>query len=201
MAANLNDPNTDPSTGLPWGQTTQSGSWVRNADGSVTGPDGKTYPADGTLPDGTPVSQITGGTLGGGATVPINTTQDPTTGVWNTNKPPAAAATTTSTTGGAAPPATLGNLLSPFTGSYTQPPPVNLGGPAGIPYIPPVPQLNLPAFQKPTLEEAQNDPGYQLAQQQAQAGIESSAAAKGLVRSGGTLNDILNFNQNMATTH
>lgn len=113
----------------------------------------------------------------------------------------------TSTTGGA-----LGGLLSPFGGTYTQPPPVDLGGPPGIPYIPPVPTLNLPSFPiapkfsyqdftAPTLEEAQNDPGYQLARQEGQSGIESSAAARGLVRSGGTLNDILKYNSNFANSH
>ncbi len=41
-----------------------------------------------------------------------------------------------------------------------------------------------------TLEQAQNEPGYAFAEQQGQQGIERSAAAKGALRTGGTLKDI-----------
>lgn len=41
-----------------------------------------------------------------------------------------------------------------------------------------------------TLEQAQNEPGYKFAAQEGQQGIERSAAARGALRTGGTLKDI-----------
>jgi hypothetical protein len=62
------------------------------------------------------------------------------------------------------------------------------------------PQFDFSAFPKfnPTrrnftplsLEQARNEPGYAFAEQQGQQGIERSAAAKGVLRTGGTLKDI-----------
>lgn len=85
---------------------------------------------------------------------------------------------------------TLRNILSPFTGSWSaQNAPVFQPGRA------------VPVFQKfdaPTLEQAKNEPGFQLALQEGQEGIQNSAAGRGLARSGGTLKDILKYNQNFA---
>lgn len=45
-------------------------------------------------------------------------------------------------------------------------------------------------FKSLSLQQAQQEPGYAFAEQQGQQGIERSAAAKGVLRTGGTLKDI-----------
>lgn len=50
-----------------------------------------------------------------------------------------------------------------------------------------------------TLEQARNEPGYAFAEQQGQQGIERSAAAKGVLRTGGTLKDIGTWINDFAT--
>lgn len=50
-----------------------------------------------------------------------------------------------------------------------------------------------------TLEQAQNEPGYKFAETQGQQGIERSAAAKGVLRTGGTLKDIGSWINDFAT--
>lgn len=100
----------------------------------------------------------------------------------------------------------LADLLKPYGGTFTPPDTLNLGGPKGIEYIPPVPTLNLPEFQQapafsyadfkaPTYEEAQNDPGYQFAVGQGRGQMETSAAARGVTNTGGTLRDIVDYGQ------
>jgi hypothetical protein len=56
-----------------------------------------------------------------------------------------------------------------------------------------------PAFQLPTLEEAQNAPGYQFGVQQGEQALQQSRAAQGLLRTGGTLKDILDYGRQAAT--
>lgn len=93
---------------------------------------------------------------------------------------------------------TMRNILAPFTGSWT-PQNAPVFGQGGSPITPFNFSRQLPVFQKfdaPTLEQAQNEPGFQLALQEGQEGIQNSAAGRGLVRSGGTLKDILKYNQN-----
>lgn len=54
-------------------------------------------------------------------------------------------------------------------------------------------------FKAPTMEEAQNEPGYQFRLGAGQDALQHSAAAKGLLRSGGTLKDLINYGQNFAS--
>lgn len=62
-----------------------------------------------------------------------------------------------------------------------------------------VPQFKAPQFGAPTLADAQNEPGYQFRLQSGQNAVEHSAAAKGLLRTGGTLKDITDYGQNFAS--
>lgn len=105
----------------------------------------------------------------------------------------------------------LGSLFQPFDQTYTKPNTLNLGGPAGIDYIPPVPGLNLPNYEKPPafqykdfelpdLDAVYADPSFKLRRDEGQRGIEASAAAKGRVRTGGNLMDILKYNQGFASS-
>jgi hypothetical protein len=77
-----------------------------------------------------------------------------------------------------------GGLINPFPGGDFTPPG----------YTPP------PAFAAPTWEEAANDPGFKFVQEQGQQGVERSAAARGVLNSGGTLQDIAKWNQGLAQT-
>jgi len=64
--------------------------------------------------------------------------------------------------------------------------------------IPGAPQFNAPKFVAPTMQDAQNEPGYQFRVNQANKALESSAAARGLLRSGGTLTQLGEQTQNFA---
>ncbi len=48
-------------------------------------------------------------------------------------------------------------------------------------------------FTAPTLEEAQNQPGYKFGLQQGQQALENSAAERGTLRGGGTLKDLFGY--------
>ena len=48
-------------------------------------------------------------------------------------------------------------------------------------------------FSAPTLEEAQNQPGYQFGLKQGQDALQNSAAARGTLRGGGTLKDLFGY--------
>lgn len=96
-------------------------------------------------------------------------------------------------------------LLSPFTGT----PPAAPG--TGTSYIPQTPNYTAPsfmppaykpppAFNLPSPDEAMNDPGYQFTLGQGQKGLEQSAAARGLLNTGGTAKDLIGYNQAAATT-
>lgn len=54
-------------------------------------------------------------------------------------------------------------------------------------------------FKAPTLEEAQNQPGYMFGVQQGEKALQQSRASQGLLRTGGTLKDILDYGRNAAT--
>jgi hypothetical protein len=53
-------------------------------------------------------------------------------------------------------------------------------------------------FKAPTAEDAANEPGYAFALDQGEKALQNSAAAKGTLRTGGTLKDILGFGQKFA---
>lgn len=93
----------------------------------------------------------------------------------------------------------LGPLLEPWGGKYTPPPPIDNGGGKGTEYLPPVPTFTPPTFKMPTADDLYADPSYQLRRQEGEDGVVNSAAAKGLVRSGGDLSDILKYNQGFAS--
>lgn len=66
-------------------------------------------------------------------------------------------------------------------------------------YAPSDPYQPPPAFQAPSYDEAMNDQGFQLALKQGQQAIEGSAAARGLTRTGGTLQALMQHNQGLAS--
>lgn len=169
-----------------------------NPDGSITMPNGSKIPAPpsgSTRDPNTGVLTFSPGTKSGpqgqvgAADVPMATAPPP----------------TPSTTSGGNPSANQSNngqglfdpsLYAQFTGkppTYT--PPV----------LPQAPQWKTPPafsygdFKAPTLEEAQNQPGYQFGVQQGEQALQQSRAAQGLLRTGGTLKDILNYGQQAAT--
>ena len=54
-------------------------------------------------------------------------------------------------------------------------------------------------FARPTYEQAQQDPGYQFRLQQGQQALENSAAASGMLRTGGTMKGLMDYNQAAAS--
>lgn len=59
-----------------------------------------------------------------------------------------------------------------------------------------VPGFNAPQFAAPTQEEAQNEPGYGFRLKAGSDALERSAAAKGTLRTGGNLKNLLEYGQN-----
>lgn len=57
-----------------------------------------------------------------------------------------------------------------------------------------------PAFVRPTQEEALNEPGYQFRLDQGQRALEASAAGRGVLNTGGTLKDLLQYGQDFASS-
>lgn|SRR5574341_100433 len=77
------------------------------------------------------------------------------------------------------------------------------GGPAG-PAAPSAAELfalrkapgfKAPRFQAPTRESLESDPGYQFRLGSGKSALERSAAARGVLRTGGTLKDLLEYGQ------
>ena len=58
-----------------------------------------------------------------------------------------------------------------------------------------VPRFTAPLFAAPTFEEAQAEPGYEFRLSSGRDALERSAAARGTLRTGGTLKDILEYGQ------
>lgn len=165
------NPDIDPRTGLPWGDTSQ-----------VTPPLG-IAPTPGTTFDpanpGAYVAPVPG--------LPSPPTPTPTP--TPTPPPPPGAG------GGAPPPSllppgSLGSLIDPYGG---QPPPYV------DPSYPTAPQFpNIPQWQSPTGADAENLPGYAFARDQGRRALENSAAARGVTNTGGTLEDIIKFGDQFA---
>ncbi len=107
--------------------------------------------------------------------------------------------------GGGTPPPPGPNLTDPFQGTFTPPAPVNLGGPSGIPYIPPTPTFNPPGFTPPPAFKGPNqadvlaDPGYQFRLGQGEQALQQGAAAKGTLNGGATQKAILGYGQDYAS--
>ncbi len=62
-----------------------------------------------------------------------------------------------------------------------------------------LPVFRPPNFHAPTAEQALNEPGYQFRLSQGEGALENSAASKGLLRTGGSLKDFINYGQNFAS--
>lgn len=105
---------------------------------------------------------------------------------WQVYNPPTAPTVTAPTTGGGG--GGGGVNIGP-----------NLGGRPEF-NIPSVPDFTPPDFHVPTWQEVQqNDPGYQFRLKGGTDALERSAAARGTLRTGGTLKDVLDYGQNFAT--
>lgn len=85
-----------------------------------------------------------------------------------------------------------GGLVDPFT----RPAPGYIHAPT---FTPPT-FIKAPAFVAPTIQDALNDPGYNFGLQQGEQALQNSAAAGGVLNSGNTLRNILEFGNNYATT-
>lgn len=62
-----------------------------------------------------------------------------------------------------------------------------------------VPNFEAAEFRAPTLEEAMREPGYEFRLKAGNDALQKSAAARGVLRSGGTLKDLVQYGQNFAT--
>ena len=77
--------------------------------------------------------------------------------------------------------------------SYTQPDYADPGA------FDPGPAFAYKDFAAPTGETMLNEPGFQFRLDQGRKALEASAAGRGVLRSGGTLKDILGYGQNFAS--
>lgn len=89
------------------------------------------------------------------------------------------------------------DLVKPWGGSFTSPTPTQL---PTAPGFTPVPFKQAPAFSAPTLADAQNEPGFAFQLAEGNKALEHSAAAKGILNTGGTLKDIARWSQGLADT-
>lgn len=112
------------------------------------------------------------------------------------------------TTAPAVTPPPLGAPLNaPVNGNYQLTVPGGGGGNGGggggigkpIFNFPEVPNFVPPEFVRPSVEDAFKEPGYQFRLQSGENALQHSAAAKGLLRTGGTLKDITEYGQNFAS--
>src|SRR5687767_5802780 len=93
-----------------------------------------------------------------------------------------------------APPAPGGGGFFPKTGTGGGK--GNGGGGSGVMGRPmfnfgPTPDFEYPDFRPPSFDEAFSDPGYQFRLRSGTDALERSAAARGVLRTGGTLKDIV----------
>ena len=86
----------------------------------------------------------------------------------------------------------------PNLGSYGAPPPFS-GSSRPTFHFAPVPRFTAPRFQRPSLRDAMNEPGYGFRLQGGSDALQRSAAARGTLRTGGTLRDIMEYGQNFAS--
>jgi len=70
------------------------------------------------------------------------------------------------------------------------------GGGAGAWGLP----AGVPEFTAPTMEEVTSSPGFQFRVGEGQKALERSQAAKGVLRTGGSLKDLLGYGQDMASS-
>lgn len=169
MAADLTDPTVSPGPGYGWDDNW--GRWIWNGDPNAKDPRNTA---------GTPVDPHTG---------------NPTWAPAPTTTPPVAPPTSDKKT---TPPSTVGGLLTPFGGTM---PTV----PSGTDYLPTLPVFTPPsytpppAYASPTAESVLNEPGYQFRLSEGERALQQSAAARGVLNTGGTLKNILGYGQNFAS--
>lgn len=95
-------------------------------------------------------------------------------------------------------------LYTPFTGTAPGPPAAASWSDYAPNYLPQPTVPQAPAFSYadyalPSLQDAENQPGYQFGVQQGEKALQQSRASQGLLRTGGTLKDILDYGRNAAT--
>lgn len=95
------------------------------------------------------------------------------------------------------PTGTMGGLLTPFGETFTAPTPQAY---PSLPEFKPPPDFAYDPFAPPTLEQAMAKPGAQFQLQQGEQALEQSAAGQGILRTGGTLKNILDYGQKAAQT-
>lgn len=66
--------------------------------------------------------------------------------------------------------------------------------------IPNAPAFVAPQFRAPSFQDATNEPGFQFRLRGGTDALERSAAARGTLRTGGTLKDIVEYGQNFASS-
>lgn len=85
--------------------------------------------------------------------------------------------------------------VAPF--SYMTP---AYGGPMAPRYkFSKVPGFTAPEFQAPSVSDMMAEPGYQFRVQQGLGALENAAAARGILRTGGTLKGLMDYGQNYAS--
>jgi hypothetical protein len=180
--------NTDPYAGgmTMAGWSPQGGAWVP----IYTGSDGRYYTGGGMPWWGPKDSLRTGDGAGGkptwapGQPEPASATQSYPQSVAAANTPVAPAPGTSmvpSSGGGSGTPTAQTPFAAPAPSQFNFP---QFDAPDYTPVDP---------FKAPSLQDAQNEPGYAFAMEQGRKALENSAAAKGVLRTGGTLKDLFSW--------
>lgn len=119
--------------------------------------------------------------------------------------PPPTAPTPPTGGGGGGGGGSLSNLLSPYPGSFVKPD-MSQAVKDALGLLPAVPEFHpaeiptIDAWHMPTWQEVQSsDPGYEGRRKSGEQALVNSKAAQGLVRTGGSLKDLLNYNQDYAS--
>jgi hypothetical protein len=86
-------------------------------------------------------------------------------------------------------------LTAMFGEKFQAPPMLDLGGPAGLSYLPNAPTLD---FKAPTVEDALKDPGYQFVVGQGENALNNWAASKGTLNDSETGKSFIRFGQGAA---
>jgi len=89
---------------------------------------------------------------------------------------------------------------TPGAPGTTQGPSPDLPGYTAPAAFKPPPAFSFPDFQAPGTDEVLNDPGYQFTLQQGVDALSRTRAAMGTLNTGGTLKDIVDYGQNLAST-
>lgn len=98
-------------------------------------------------------------------------------------------------------------LTRPFDQTFTAPAPVNLGGPAGIPYVPPTPTFTPPKytpppafkFNAPSADDVFNNPDYKWRVKAGENSLQNWAAARGTLNDSSTAKGLEDYGQGSAS--